>query len=116
MARGWDETLDPGPEWSLGGGEEGGVVTLDINALSLALIPIIAGGIGYLVDRAYKRADARRAEMIELYKKQRDEAEAEAEEARAEVERQRELVLAYWQLLVKNGIEPVPSLTGKGKP
>lgn len=99
-----------------GGEEAGSVVTLDINALSLALIPIIAGGIGYLVDRAYKRADARRAEMIELYKKQRDEAEEEAAAAKREAEAQRALALAYWQLLVKNGIEPVPSLTGKEAP
>lgn len=99
-----------------GGEEAGGVLTLDINALALALIPIIAGGIGYLVDRAYKRADARRAEMIELYKKQRDEAEEEAAAAKREAERQRALALAYWQLLVKNGIEPVPSLTGKEAP
>lgn len=90
------------------------MVTLDINGILLVLIPIIAGGIGYLVDRAYKRADARRTEMIELYKKQAKEAEVDASEARREAQRQRELALAYWQLLVKNGIEPVPPLTEKG--
>lgn len=92
------------------------MVTLDVNAITLALIPLIAAGIGYLVDRAYKRADARRTEMIELYKKQRDEAEEKAAAARREAEAQRALALAYWQLLVKNGIEPMPPLTGKGTP
>lgn len=86
---------------------------LDYNSLLLVLIPIISGGIGYLVDRAYKRADYRRAEMIELYKKQRDEAEDEASEARREARENQDLALAYWQLLVENGIEPEPPLTRK---
>lgn len=86
---------------------------LDYNSLLLVLIPIITSGIGYLVDRAYKRADYRRAEMTELYKKQRDEAEDEASEARREARENQDLALAYWQLLVENGIEPEPPLTRK---
>lgn len=88
---------------------------LDFNAMLLVLIPLAATGLGYLVDKAYKRADARRTEMIELYKKQRDEADEEAAEAKADAKAQRALALAYWQLLVQNGIEPVPPLNGKGE-
>lgn len=83
---------------------------MDWNAVLLALIPLVGGGIGWLVIQSYRRSDARQAQMIELYKKQADDANARAREAEQREERAWTKARAYWRLLVENGIDPVPPI------
>ena len=83
---------------------------LDVNTLLLALLPLAGGGIGWLVVQSYRRSDERRAQMIELYKKQADEAKARAEAAEIREDRAWAKARAYWRLLVEHGIDPVPPI------
>jgi len=83
---------------------------MDWNAVLLAIIPLVGGGIGWLVIQSYRRSDARQAQMIELYKKQADDANARAREAEQREERAWAKARAYWRLLVENGIDPVPPI------
>jgi hypothetical protein len=83
---------------------------LDWNAAVLALIPVVAGGIGWLVVRSYQRADERQARMIDLYKTKAAEAEQEREQAEADAKRAWAKARAYWRLLVEHNIEPVPPI------
>lgn len=83
---------------------------MDWNAILLAIIPLAGAGIGWLVIQSYRRSDARQAQMIELYKKQADEAKARAVEAERSEDRAWAKARAYWRLLVENGIDPVPPI------
>ena len=83
---------------------------LDVNAQLLVLLPLLASGIGWLVIQSYRRSDARQAQMIELYKKQADDANARAREAEQREDRAWAKARAYWRLLVENGIDPVPPI------
>lgn len=85
---------------------------VDLNILLPILIPLIGGGIGYMVDRAYKRSDARRMEMQELLKKQVAEAEAEKEEALRKLRASEARERLLWKQLVAAGIEPVVDIGG----
>ena len=83
---------------------------LDLNALLSITIPLLGGGIGWLVIQSYRRSDERQAQMIELYKKQAEAADARAKKAREREARAWAKARAYWRLLVENGIEPVPPI------
>ena len=83
---------------------------MDWNAILLAVIPLAGAGLGWLVIQSYRRSDARQAQMIELYKKQADEAKARAREAEQSEDRAWAKARAYWRLLVEHGIEPVPPI------
>ncbi|MCZ4325212.1 hypothetical protein [Brachybacterium paraconglomeratum] len=83
---------------------------LDVNAQLLVLLPLIASGIGWLVIQSYRRSDTRQAQMIELYKKQADEAEARAEAAEKREDRAWAKARAYWRLLIEHGIDPIPPI------
>lgn len=83
---------------------------MDWNAILLAIIPLAGAGVGWLVIQSYRRSDARQAQMIELYKKQADDAKARAEAAERSEDRAWAKARAYWRLLVENGIEPVPPI------
>lgn len=83
---------------------------MDWNAILLAIIPLAGAGLGWLVIQSYRRSDARQAQMIELYKKQADEAKARAVEAERSEDRAWAKARAYWRLLVENGIDPVPPI------
>lgn len=83
---------------------------MDWNAILLAIIPLAGAGVGWLVIQSYRRSDARQAQMIELYKKQADDAKARAEAAERSEDRAWAKARAYWRLLVENGIDPVPPI------
>ena len=83
---------------------------LDVNTLLLALLPLAGAGIGWLVIQSYRRSDARQAQMIELYKKQADDANARAREAEKREDRAWAKARAYWRQLVEAGIDPIPPI------
>ena len=83
---------------------------MDWNAILLAIIPLAGAGLGWLVIQSYRRSDERRAQMIEMYKKQADDANARAREAEQSEDRAWAKARAYWRLLVEHGIEPVPPI------
>jgi hypothetical protein len=83
---------------------------LDVNALLLALLPLAGGGIGWLVIQSYRRSDARQAQMIELYKKQAEDATKRAEKAEKSEERAWAKARAYWRQLIENDIDPHPPI------
>ncbi|MEJ6544481.1 hypothetical protein PQI65_14935 [Brachybacterium paraconglomeratum] len=83
---------------------------MDWNAVLLAIIPLAGAGIGWLVIHSYRRSDARQAQMIEMYKKQADDANARAREAEQREDRAWAKARAYWRQLVENGIDPIPPI------
>ena len=83
---------------------------MDWDTLALAVIPLLAGGVGWLVVQSYRRSDARQALMIELYKKQAEEAQSRARAAEKSEDRAWAKARAYWRLLVEHGIDPVPPI------
>lgn len=83
---------------------------LDVNTLLLALLPLAGGGIGWLVVQSYRRSDERQAQMIELYKKQAEDAQARARAAEKREDRAWAKARAYWRQLVEAGLDPIPPI------
>jgi hypothetical protein len=83
---------------------------LDVNTLLLALLPLAGGGIGWLVVQSYRRSDERQAQMIELYKKQAEDARKRADAAEKSEDRAWAKARAYWRQLVEAGIDPHPPI------
>ena len=83
---------------------------LDVNTLLLALLPLAGGGIGWLVVQSYRRSDERQAQMIELYKKQAEDAQSRARAAEKREDRAWAKARAYWRQLVEAGIDPIPPI------
>lgn len=83
---------------------------MDWDTLALAVVPLAAGGIGWLVVQSYRRSDSRQALMIELYKKQAEEAVKRAERAEQAEDRAWSFARAYWRQLIRAGLDPDPSL------
>ena len=83
---------------------------LDVNTLLLALLPLAGGGIGWLVVQSYRRSDERQGHMIELYKKQAEDAQARAKAAEKREDRAWAKARAYWRQLVEAGIAPIPPI------
>ena len=83
---------------------------MDTNALMLAALPLVASGIAWLVVQSYRRSHERQGHMIELYKKQAEDAAALARAAEKSEDRAWAKARAYWRQLVENGIDPIPPI------
>lgn len=83
---------------------------MDWNAVLLAIIPLAGAGIGWLVIQSYRRSDERQAQMIELYKKQAEDAQARARAAEKREDRAWAKARAYWRQLVEAGLDPIPPI------
>ena len=71
---------------------------------------IIGGGIAWAVDKWTGRTDKREEAMIATLKTRAEEAEARAARIQAEADLWETRALAWWQQLVKAGIDPVPPI------